>query len=97
MYEIIKNGSVISRTEKPNYIYRHDKGFYVLCDRDIATGVAVNGTTYALSEGSLGDCEVVTVVEKDAGLILHEQVTLTNEAEQRVTMLENAIKEGLSL
>lgn len=74
MYEIIKNGAVISRTEKPNYIYKHDGGFYVLCEKSVATGVAVNGTPYALSEESLGECEVVIVVEKDAGRILHEQI-----------------------
>lgn len=81
MYEIIKNGSVISRTEKPNYIYRHDKGFYVLCDRDIATGVAVNGTPYHLfGRAAIEGLETVVLAETDAGRILQEHEAVNSIA-----------------
>ena len=48
MYEIRKDGAVLALTEKPTYIYRHEEGFYALCDEAQAQGIAVNGTPYSL-------------------------------------------------
>ena len=48
MYEIRKDGAVLALTEKPTYIYRHEDGFYALCDEAQAQGIAVNGTPYSL-------------------------------------------------
>ena len=73
MFEIIKNGNVIAMTEKPNYVRLHPDGFYILCDKAEATGVAVEGTPYALFDGSLGECESVVVFEVDGGRKLREQ------------------------
>lgn len=73
MFEIIKNGKVIAMTETPNYIRLHPDGFYILCERAEATGVAVNCVPYALRDGSLGDCETVVVFEVDGGRLLREQ------------------------
>ena len=70
MFEIIKNGKVIALTEKANYIRLHPEGFYILCDREEAMGVAVNGVPYALWEGSLGDREAVVVAKVDGGNII---------------------------
>lgn len=78
MFEIIKNGAIIATTETPNFIRRHQDGFYILCDRADATGVAVDGVPYALWDGSLGDCETVTVFEIDGGRLLREQETVSN-------------------
>ena len=73
MFEIIKNGNVIAMTETINYIRLHPDGFYILCEKEEATGVAVDGTPYALFDGSLGDCESVVVFEVDGGRKLREQ------------------------
>ena len=73
MYEIRKDGAVLALTESPNYIRLHPDGFYILCEKTEAQGVAVNGVPYALSEGALGACEAVIVVKRDAGHILQEQ------------------------
>lgn len=73
MFEIIKDGKVIAMTEKPNYIRIHPDGFYILCEKEEATGVAVEGTPYALRDGSLGECETVIVFEVDGGRKLREQ------------------------
>lgn len=78
MFEIIKNGNVIAMAEKPNYIRLHPDGFYILCEKAEATGVAVNCVPYALREGSLGDCDVVTVFEVDGGRKLREQGEVNN-------------------
>ena len=73
MFEIIKDGKVIATTEKANYIRLHPDGFYILCEKEEATGVAVDGVPYALRDGSLGDCETVVVFEVDGGRKLREQ------------------------
>ena len=73
MFEIIKNGKVIALTETINYIRLHPDGFYILCEKGEATGVAVNCVPYALRDGSLGGCETVVVFEVDGGRKLREQ------------------------
>jgi len=70
MHEIRKNGAVLAMTESPNYIRLHPEGFYILCSRDEAQGVAVNGVPYALTDGGMGECESVLVVERDGGTLL---------------------------
>ena len=81
MFEIIKNGKVIAVTEKPNYIRLHPEGFYILCEKEEATGIAVDGVTYALRKGSLGECETVIVFEVDGGNIVgNVQIQSNNTA-----------------
>ena len=73
MYEIRKDGAVLALTEKPNYIYRHEDGFYALCDEAQAQGIAVNGTPYSLhGRTPMEGCETVILVESDAGGILQK-------------------------
>ena len=90
MFSIYKDGIVFAMTEKPNYIKLHPDGFYVLCDKDEAQGVAVNSVPYALTEGSLPDCEVVVVVETDGGSILHQTKV---ESVEGIAMVEEALCE----
>ena len=72
MYEIRKDGAMLALTEKPNYIYRHEDGFYALCDEAQAQGIAVDGTPYSLyGRPAIEGCETVILVETDAGCILH--------------------------
>lgn len=73
MYEIRKNGTLIVLTDELNYIRMHPNGFYILCDKNQAQGVAVNGVPYALGEGTLGECEPVIIVKRDSGRILQDQ------------------------
>ena len=71
MYEIRKDDAVLALTEKPNYIYRHEDGFYALCDEAQAQGIAVNGKPYSLhGRTPMEGCESVLLVETDAGGIL---------------------------
>ena len=73
MYEIRKDDAVLALTEKPNYIYRHEDGFYALCDEAQAQGIAVNGKPYSLhGRTPMEDCETVLLVETDAGDILRK-------------------------
>ena len=72
MFEIRKDDAIIARTEKPNYIYLHPEGYYVLCDKEEAQGIAVDGVPYALLEGFLGECEAVVLTERDGGDIIGE-------------------------
>lgn len=71
MYEIRKGGEVLALAETPNFIYQHPEGFYVLCERAVATGVAVNGIPYSL-HGTTGikGREEVLLVERDTGELL---------------------------
>ena len=87
MFEIRKNGMVLTRAETPNYIRQHPKGFYYLCDKEDAMGVAVNGTPYSFTEGGMSNCEVVQLVECDAGKILHEQILQLNSLIDTVDIL----------
>ncbi len=71
MYEIRKDDAVLALTEKPNYIYRHEDGFYALCDEAQAQGIAVNGKPYSLhGRTPMEGCETVQLAELDAGGIL---------------------------
>lgn len=71
MYEIRKGDEVVALTEQPNYIYRHEDGYFVLCGEDIAQGVAVNGTAYHLyGKETMEGCETVLLVQKDGGDII---------------------------
>lgn len=71
MYEIRKSGEVLCLTEKPNYIRKHEKGFYNLCGAGEAQGIAVNGTAYRLfGRTGLEELEEVQVIEKDAGTVI---------------------------
>ena len=73
MYEIRKDDAVLALTEKPNYIYRHEDGFYALCDEAQAQGIAVNGKPYSLhGRTPMEGCESVLLVETDAGDILRK-------------------------
>ena len=73
MYEIRKDDAVLALTEKPNYIYRHEDGFYALCDETQAQGIAVNGKPYSLhGRTPMEGCESVLLVETDAGDILRK-------------------------
>ncbi len=73
MYEIRKDGAMLALTEKPNYIYRHEEGFYALCDEAQAQGIAVDGTPYSLyGRPAIEGCETVILVETDAGDILRK-------------------------
>ena len=73
MYEIRKDDAVLALTEKPNYIYRHEDGFYALCDEAQAQGIAVNGKPYSLhGRTPMEGCETVLLVETDAGDILRK-------------------------
>ena len=73
MYEIRKDGAVLALTEKPTYIYRHEEGFYALCDEAQAQGIAVNGTPYSLlGRTSIEGLEEVFLVETDGGEVLRK-------------------------
>ena len=73
MYEIRKDDAVLALTEKPNYIYRYEDGFYALCDEAQAQGIAVNGKPYSLhGRTPMEGCETVLLVETDAGDILRK-------------------------
>ena len=72
MYSVTKDGVRIALLENVIYIKRHPDGFYILSDKDSAEGVMVEGTAYALAEGSLGDRPVAIVTETDGGLLFGE-------------------------
>lgn len=68
MYEVRKGDAVAALTEKPNFIYQHPDGYFVLCEQEQAQGVAVDGTAYHLSgKPEMEGCETVLLVERDAG------------------------------
>ena len=81
MYEIIKDGAVLSLTESPNYIRLHPDGFYILCEQSEAQGVALDGTPYHLfGRKPMDGLETVVLVEIDSGRILQEQETVNSIA-----------------
>ena len=68
MYSVIKNGKTIAMTERLNYIRLHTDGFYILCQKSEAQGVAVFGTPYHLyGREEMEGCETVIVQEVDDG------------------------------
>lgn len=73
MYEVRKGDAVVALTEKPNFIYQHPDGYFVLCEQERAQGVAVDGTAYHLSgKPEMEGCETVLLVEKDTGNIIKD-------------------------
>ena len=81
MYEIIKGDMVVALTEKPNFIYQHPDGYFVLCEQEQAQGVALYGTPYHLfGRASMDGLETVVLVETDAGRVLKEQETVNSIA-----------------
>lgn len=79
MYEIRKGDMVVALTEKPNYIYRHGDGYFVLCGAEMAQGIAVGGTAYHLyGKEPMEGCETVLLVQKDTGDIIKDAETVNN-------------------
>lgn len=79
MYEIRKGDMVVALTEKPNYIYCHEDGYFVLCEAEMAQGIAVGGTAYHLyGKAPMEGCETVLLVQKDTGNIIKEAETVNN-------------------
>lgn len=77
MYEIRKGDTAVALTEKPNYIYRHEDGYFVLCDEEMAQGIAVGGTAYHLhGRAPMEGCETVLLVQKDTGDIIRDAETV---------------------
>lgn len=73
MYEIRKGDMVVALTEKPNYIYCHEDGYFVLCEAEMAQGIAVGGTAYHLyGREPMEGCETVLLVQKDTGNIIKD-------------------------
>ena len=73
MYRIYLDNKVVGMTDKPNYVYRHSDGYYVLCDEAEAQGVAVDGTVYALQNRQGIEAPAVIVVQEDSGRLMTEQ------------------------
>lgn len=70
MYKIInkETGAVLAMTERPNYIRKADNGCLVLCAQTEATGIAWEGTPYALFGSELEGAEgTVLLSEMDGG------------------------------
>ena len=81
MYEIRKGDMVVALTEKPNYIYRHGDGYFVLCEEEMAQGIAVGGTAYHLcGKEPMDGCETVLLVQKDTGDIIKDAETVNSIA-----------------
>lgn len=76
MYEIRKGGEALCLTEKPNYIRKHEEGFYILCGEEEAQGIAANGAVYRLyGREGLEDLEEAQVIERDAGTVIQSSTT----------------------
>ena len=68
MFEVIKDGKILTCVDTPTYIYKHKYGFYALCDKRKAQGVAINGVLYNLQgKKPMDELETVTLVEKETG------------------------------
>lgn len=68
MFQIIKDGAVIDRTESPNYIKTHENGCFVLCSEDEAEGIAHAGEVYSLlGRAELDGRETIALKEVDVG------------------------------
>lgn len=64
MYNIIKDGAVISTEDNAVYVRLQENGVYIICPESEAQGIVVNGSDiYALSGGGLPGAEEVTVEE----------------------------------
>lgn len=68
MFQIIKDGAVLARTENPNYIKLHENGCFVLCDEAEAEGIAHAGEVYSLlGRAELDGRDPVALKEVDTG------------------------------
>ena len=93
MYQIIKDGTPLALVERPNYIYKHTNGCYVLCSESEATGVAVDGAAYHLvGKAEMEGLDSVVMVETDGGKELTTAQSESDEGyvdhELRLTLLE---------
>jgi hypothetical protein len=53
MFKIITVIGDTILTEKPNFIRRYKNGYFILCDRKKAEGIAYAGTPYLFEEGNV--------------------------------------------
>lgn len=102
MYQIMnkETGVVLAMTERPNYITRADNGCFALCRPEEATGIAWEGTPYALFGKELeGASGTVLLSEVDGGRelqALSEAATDTDammvDQELRITLMELGVE-----
>lgn len=101
MYSITKDGARIALLENVIYIRRHPDGFYVLADKGSAEGVMVEGVAYALEEGSLGECPLVTVTETDGGAIVNalqvQEASLSEVANEATAAARAIVRESTEI
>ena len=93
MYKIITHTGETHLTEKPNFIRKHENGFFVLTDEATAEGVAYNGTPYLFADGA-----ICYEVDKGADILTTERTVSDNDAmnvdqEYRLTLLELGLVE----
>ena len=69
MYKIITHTGETHLTEKPNFIRKHENGYFVLTDKHNAQGIAYNSTPYLFADGT-------QVYEVDAGELTTETQSL---------------------
>ena len=74
MYEIYKDGSVISYEDKARYAKLQSNGTYCLCDEPEAHGVVVNNEYICHLEGKppIPVAETVSIVEINGSALLTE-------------------------
>jgi FMN-dependent NADH-azoreductase len=81
MYSVVKNGTEIGLTEKPQYIRLQQNGTYALCDEQNAHGINYGDTVYhvwGMPEINVEGIESVALVEFDAGARIREQEQTIN-------------------
>jgi hypothetical protein len=74
MYEIYKDGRVISYEDKARYVKLQSNGTYCLCDEPEAHGVVVNNEYICHLEGKppIPVAETVSIVEINGSALLTE-------------------------
>lgn len=102
MYQIMyhETGAAFALTERPNYITRAENGCFVLCSREEATGLAWEGTPYALLGKDLeGAAGTVLLAEADGGREIRALETAAEDTdamlvdqELRLTLMELGIE-----
>lgn len=96
MYAIISGGVLLSICEKPNYSKKNPKsGAFILCSKEEATGVAVDGQNYKILGTDVEpypDAPVAEIRNIDgASQYLFEAFMKSLKAETDVNDLDNAV------
>ena len=95
MYRIVSDGEIISLCDKPRFVKKKaTSGCYIVCSKEDAEAVAVNGKLYNLpGKNNITDRPEVSIDEVDGGEFLFSDYVEKRVFSLQISSLEDALCE----